>query len=301
MVYNFAIMLKLLVIAFPLVTWTSPQSSDKPTETGHGAETSQPDQRGTETSPLVVNEHAIQSDKEAAEEAQKDAKQDHVNSVNITLATVIAICAGLQFCGIVAQAFIYYRQTDLLNRTLREIHAQNRNATSRERGRLSIYFPDPKPMTLQTDSHFFGEVIAWVQNTGTTPAFDVYCNYHAFACNAEEAPPFSNIYGAGITSMIEGGKEYRVLDTLKIQPMFNGESPAKTFYVFIRMELKYNDVFQKRQRIARFMVRRPFSVLEYDRAISTDDEWMLWGGEKETYEIYAQRKARIQIRTLPRL
>ena len=82
------------------------------------------DKRGTEESPLVVNEHPIQSKEEAAEEAHKDAEQNRVNSRIIELTFAIAICAGLQFLGILGQIFVYWRQTSIMKATLTAISGQ---------------------------------------------------------------------------------------------------------------------------------------------------------------------------------
>src|ERR1019366_7034496 len=76
------------------------------------------DKRGTQDAPLIVNAHTIQSDKEAAEEARKDAEQKRVNGWNIGLTFAIAICAFLQFGGIVAQVFVYLKQTKIMRETL---------------------------------------------------------------------------------------------------------------------------------------------------------------------------------------
>ena len=74
---------------------------------GKSTQSTESDKRGTEASPLVINEHAIQSKEEAAEEDRKVAEQNRVNRWNIGLTLAIAICAGLQFLGIIGQIFVY--------------------------------------------------------------------------------------------------------------------------------------------------------------------------------------------------
>ncbi len=123
--YNFAIMLKLLLLIGVLSAVSVPaQSQQQPANGSQSADTSKPDQRGTENSPLVVNEHTIHSDKETAEETARDAEQKRTNSLNIKLTFAIAICAGLQFAGIVGQIFVYIWQARLLRETKGEIHTQ---------------------------------------------------------------------------------------------------------------------------------------------------------------------------------
>ena len=104
---------------------TVPSRADQ--KVGNGSNTTQSsnaDKRGTDESPLVVNAHSIRSAEEAAEEAARDAEQERTNQLNIKLTFAIAICAGLQFLGILGQIGVYIRQTNLLNKTLGEVHAQ---------------------------------------------------------------------------------------------------------------------------------------------------------------------------------
>lgn len=89
-----------------------------------GAQSTQTDKRGTLDAPLIVNTHSIQSDAEATEEAAKDAEQKRANGWNIRLTTVIAICAFLQFCGILGQIFVYWKQTKIMRDTMTAISGQ---------------------------------------------------------------------------------------------------------------------------------------------------------------------------------
>jgi hypothetical protein len=117
-------MLKAWLLVCLILVGIPARSNHKPSDRGAPTSASQSDQRGTEASPLVVEEHAIHSDEETAEESRKDAENQRTNTWDIGLTLAIAICAFLQFLGIVAQALIYLRQTSLLNRTLAEIHTQ---------------------------------------------------------------------------------------------------------------------------------------------------------------------------------
>jgi hypothetical protein len=91
---------------------------------GEGNKSAEADNRGTEKSPLVVNEHAIQSKEEAAKEAERDAEQNRVNERIIDLTFAIAICAALQFLGILGQILVYLKQTKLMESTLGAIETQ---------------------------------------------------------------------------------------------------------------------------------------------------------------------------------
>jgi hypothetical protein len=88
------------------------------------AQTTQPDKRGTLDSPLMVDARAVHSDKEAAQEAQRVAEQQRVNTWSIRLTFVIAVCAFLQFGGIVAQVVVYLKQTKVMRDTLAAISKQ---------------------------------------------------------------------------------------------------------------------------------------------------------------------------------
>jgi len=100
------------------------QGENLVSKSGESSRSAELDKRGTEESPLVVNEHPIQSKEEAAEEAHKDAEQNKVNVRTIDLTLAIAICAGLQFLGILGQIFVYWRQTKIMEATLTAISGQ---------------------------------------------------------------------------------------------------------------------------------------------------------------------------------
>jgi hypothetical protein len=116
------------------------------------AQAAQPDKRGTSDSPLVVDARSIHSDEEAAEEAKRIAEQKRINTWNIRLTFVIAVCAFLQFCAIVGQIVVYCGQSKMMVKGLRigiksaRAAKQNANAAilglemmmSKERARVSI-------------------------------------------------------------------------------------------------------------------------------------------------------------------
>jgi len=133
--YNFRIMLKVLaVIAVAVVlAYSEPsiaQTQKKVSDGGGTTQAAQPDKRGTESSPLVVNTRAIQTDAEAAEEKRQEAEREHTDRWIIGLTIAIAVCAFLQFGGIVAQVVVYLRQTDIMRDTLTAIAGQGTTAQS---------------------------------------------------------------------------------------------------------------------------------------------------------------------------
>ena len=101
-----------------------PKSDQKIPSEARGTQNAGTDKRGTQDAPLFVNAHSVQSDKETADEASKVAEQKSVNRWNIGLTFAIAICAFLQFCGILAQVFVYLRQTKIMTDTLSAISSQ---------------------------------------------------------------------------------------------------------------------------------------------------------------------------------
>jgi hypothetical protein len=296
-------MLKVLVIACLLIVGTPSQANKKPANGGGAPQTLQSDQRGTPSTPLIADVHTIQSDEEAAREAEKDAWEKHVNVWNIGLTCAIALCA-------LAQVFVYLRQTRLLNRTLAEVHAQaghmkeqvdlmreqtkeisqqRRNMISRERSRISILFPDESEvMTIRTDSKVaLGSFRLNLENLGITPAFEIVAEYDTFACNAEDAPPSPHLFWAASPANIKGGT-WAPIGPLTIDPKFNDEKPATPFYVFLRLRIGYRDVFQKRRRVANFLMRREFMPKGADGAISTEF-WIAVGGGEDNQETYGDR------------
>jgi hypothetical protein len=116
-----------LLIAVMFFAAHAVATAQPPKKTGDGsgtANTAQPDKRGTQESPLVVDTRSIHSAEESAEEANKNAEQKHVNRWNIGLTFAIAICAFLQFCGIAGQIVVYLKQTKLMRDTLTAISGQ---------------------------------------------------------------------------------------------------------------------------------------------------------------------------------
>jgi hypothetical protein len=101
-----------------------PKAEQKSSNSDRATQHTHPDQRGTPGFPFVVNARTIQSDNEAAEEAEKNAEQKRINRWNIGLTFAIAICAFLQFCGIVAQVVVYFKQTTIMRDTLAAISKQ---------------------------------------------------------------------------------------------------------------------------------------------------------------------------------
>lgn len=132
-------MLKVLVVtACLLIVGTPTQTKEKPANGSGAPQTSQSDQRGTQSTPLIVDVHAIQSNEEAAKEADKDTWEKHINVWSIGLTFAIALCA-------LAQVVVYLFQTRLLNNTLRAIERQAEIASNAQRSWIvstSIARPD---------------------------------------------------------------------------------------------------------------------------------------------------------------
>jgi hypothetical protein len=87
------------------------QAKEKVGDSGSATQSTQTDKRGTPESPLMVNARTIHSDDEAAEEKRENAEHERTDRWIIGLTIAIAICAFLQFCGIVAQVVVYLKQT----------------------------------------------------------------------------------------------------------------------------------------------------------------------------------------------
>jgi hypothetical protein len=100
------------------------RAHEEKAESTKGTQTPETDKRGTDNSPLVVNTHAIQSKQEAEENAARDVEQHAVNGRIIGLTLAIAVCAGLQFFGILGQIKVYSTQTKIMRDTLGAIGRQ---------------------------------------------------------------------------------------------------------------------------------------------------------------------------------
>ena len=120
-------MLKYLAIAVVILAISNPQPPTKVPDGNSSAQRSTADKRGTQESPLVVETRAVHSNEETAEEAKKNAAQERVNRWNIGLTFAIAICAFLQFCGVVGQIFVYVRQTNIMQGLLQTTRNQDQH------------------------------------------------------------------------------------------------------------------------------------------------------------------------------
>jgi hypothetical protein len=119
---------RIAVLLLVVSMGAAPQSRQK---IGDGKRTTQnpaADQRGTQSSPLVVDARTIHSDKETAEEAKKDLEQKHINTWTIGLTLAIAICAFLQFCAIAGQVIVYIRQSNIMGEALKATQDQAKAA-----------------------------------------------------------------------------------------------------------------------------------------------------------------------------
>ena len=111
-------MLKFLAVIACIAALATPsQANNKATNRSGASQTSQPDQRGTQSSPLEANVHTVQSEKESANEGAKYEWEKEINRWNVGLTFAIALCA-------LAQVFVYIFQTRLIGKTLNEIHSQ---------------------------------------------------------------------------------------------------------------------------------------------------------------------------------
>jgi hypothetical protein len=103
--------------------YCEPSKSQNPQAT-EGTKATHNDERGTEKSPLVVSARTVKSDAEAAEEKRKDTEQESTDNWTIWLTLAIAICAFLQFLGILGQIYVYLKQTGIMKDTLAAINRQ---------------------------------------------------------------------------------------------------------------------------------------------------------------------------------
>jgi hypothetical protein len=106
------------------IAFATTQTDKKVCDSNCTPQTSQSDKRGSKDSPLVVDTRTNNSKEEADEETRKDTEQKRVNRWNIGLTFAIAICALLQFGGIIAQVVVYLKQTKIMRDTLTAISGQ---------------------------------------------------------------------------------------------------------------------------------------------------------------------------------
>jgi hypothetical protein len=260
--YNFAIMLKsLAVTACLLILGNPPQANQKPANGSGASQTSQSDQRGTKSNPLAVDVHTVQSDQEAAREADNDAWEKHVNVWNIGLTCAIALCA-------LAQVFVYLRQTHLLNQTLAEVHAQaghmkEQTGILKQSADISRGAAVPTLRMLRfnmsgSDPLVDNEMELTVRNYGATPAV-----LDALYISFDDGERWPTAEGASVAYDDRGGRAVAANSdgTLHCSPTICLVSPRliprfrtelKSLYAHGR--LKYLDVFESPVRSLRFDV-----------------------------------------------
>jgi hypothetical protein len=238
------------------------------------AQASQPDKRGTEASPLVVNERTVHSDQEAAEEAAKDAEQKRVNRWNIGLTLAIAICALLQFCGVIGQIVVYLKQTKIMRETLNAISTQadtmadqveqmgiqtdilsksvliaetaQRDAISKERPRLSIEIKDfdlGRIPAIHYKLTCHGTTPAYVNSswemTDFSPISDFEWVTEAYGFPLRGLP---DVIPNGTTEnevFIMGTDREKTTKELRDKAVHNGER-----YIHFRVRIVYRDIFE---------------------------------------------------------
>ena len=133
------------------------------------------------SSPLVIDTRTLQSNEKSTEENHRDAEQHLINSWNISLTFVIAICAVLQFGGIVGQIVVYRGQSKIMASGLA---ATEKAANAAEIAAKTAYVTQlPKLVLLKSEvrggnpydapinSLFWPTIAMAVINYGGTPAF----------------------------------------------------------------------------------------------------------------------------------
>src|SRR5260370_9014506 len=128
-------MLKSLALLLTVVlclgyAFAATKAKDKVCGSDCPAQAAQPDKRGTQASPLVVDAGSIDRDEETGEEAERVTEQKRLNRWTIWLTFVIAACAFLQFCAIVGQIIVYRGQSRIMLAGLRVGHQNAQAALS---------------------------------------------------------------------------------------------------------------------------------------------------------------------------
>jgi hypothetical protein len=247
-----------------------------------GNQSAEADKRGTEDSPLVVNEHTVQSKEEAAKEAARDAEQNRVNERIIDLTFAIAVCAGLQFLGILGQILVYLKQTKLMESTLDAIETQanemalqhwemekqveimrDQTATLKDSVKASQTSADAAMSQIQLIKdkersrlvlilqplneigEILGDIEMQIGNFGATHAFDVRYGIWCELRESEKEPfdPYPDDVVGAIGIVRANADPERISEYVHISIGNEIKAGARKLFVHLSGKVEYEDVF----------------------------------------------------------
>lgn len=286
---------------------TATQTPKQVTEGSATTKQTEPDKRGTEASPLVVNQHTIQTKEEAAEEAARDAEQKHVNRWLIGLTIGLVFAAFLQIGGVFLQVKIYVKQTRLMFDGLRVGHmnaqaaligaqaakdsadAARKNVqifADRERAHLIIR-PNLQinvPMAKGRSR----DISLYVRNLGISRALDVACYASAISGpEAQHPAEWPIVMNRNIIQPTEEDNSHvaalvRLVDGHDIEGLSTEtETDPTLFSIEVKGLVTYKDIFRAPHELWFRYQYRVKSACVRTNPLGTERVWFIEDGEWE--------------------
>ena len=162
--------------------------------------------------------------------------------------------------------------------------AQVQMMVAKERASIEITFAeDSDAMVVRPDEMVrVGSFHLNLKNVGGTAAKNVTGWYDTFASEEEKAPKIQDKFWLAPPATVEGNAWEPIPAPLSIDPRFTADRAPELFYVYLRGEITYNDIFKKEPNFTRFLLRRQFIRGGIGEAISRE----FWGpageGENES-------------------
>ena len=162
--------------------------------------------------------------------------------------------------------------------------AQIQFMKDKERARIEITFAeDSDAITIRPDEMvIIGTFHLNLKNVGGTAARNITGWYDAFASEEEKAPKTEDRFFLAPPATVEGNSWEPIPAPLTIDPRFTADRAPELFYVYLRGEVTYNDIFEKEPNSTRFLLRRQFIRSGIGKAISREFWTAAGNGENES-------------------
>lgn len=162
--------------------------------------------------------------------------------------------------------------------------AQIQMMIAKERAWIEITFAeDSDAMTIRPDEMVtLGRFHLNLKNVGGTAARNITGWYDTFASEEEKPQETEDKFFLAPPTTVEGNSWEPIPAPLTIDPRFTADRAPELFYVYLRGEITYNDIFKKEPNVTRFLLRRQFIRGEGEKAVSREFWAVIGDGENES-------------------
>lgn len=201
---------------------------------------------------------------------QSNAKRDIADwlafgsGILLTIVGIFGVVVALR--GVIATE----KSADAALESAKAANAQIKVMKEKERARIVITFPDESDsMLIQPDSKVIGSFRLNLKNAGPTIAYNISGAYDAFASTADGASLSHDLCQLQVPSSIEANS-WEQTGPLTIDSRFFGQRDNMAFYVYLRVEITYSDIFKAEKNITKMLMRREFMRTRPGEAVSSE-------------------------------